>query len=50
MHNNIYILKFIYYLYSVLGTRSHYRWVGVIMWLLGIELRTSETAVHSLNL
>jgi hypothetical protein len=30
-------------------TRSHYRWLWVIMWLLGIELRTSGRAVSALN-
>ena len=24
------------------GVRSHYRWLGATMWLLGIELRISE--------
>ena len=24
------------------GSRSHYRWLGVTMWLLGTELRTPE--------
>ena len=42
--------KLICYVYSVLSTRSHYRWVWATMWLLGIELRTSRTAVSSLNL
>ena len=31
------------------GTRSHYRWLWAIMWLLGIELRTSGRAVSALN-
>ena len=30
--------------------RSHYRWLWAIMWLLGIELRTSGRAVSALNL
>jgi hypothetical protein len=32
------------------GIRSHYRWLGAAMWLLGIELRTSRRAVSALNL
>ena len=29
--------------------RSHYRWLGVTMWLLGIELNTFVRAVNALN-
>jgi hypothetical protein len=29
--------------------RSHDRWLGATMWLLGIELRTSGRAVSALN-
>jgi hypothetical protein len=29
--------------------RSHYRWLGATMWLLGIELRTSGRVVSALN-
>jgi len=29
--------------------RYHYRWLWATMWLLGIELRTSERAVSALN-
>ena len=32
------------------GTRSHYRWLWAIMWLLGIELMTSGRVVSALNL
>lgn len=28
---------------------SHYRWLWAIMWLLGIELRTSGRTVSALN-
>jgi hypothetical protein len=31
------------------GIGSHYRWLCAIMWLLGIELRTSGRAVNALN-
>jgi hypothetical protein len=31
------------------GVRSHNRWLGATMWLLGIELRTSGRAVSALN-
>ena len=31
------------------GIRSHYRWLGATMWLLGIELRTSGRAAKALN-
>jgi len=31
------------------GSRSHYRWLGATMWLLGFELRTSGRAVGALN-
>jgi len=31
------------------GIRSHYRWLWAILWLLGIELRTSGRAVSALN-
>ena len=29
------------------GIRSHYRWLWAIMWLLGIELRTSVRAASA---
>jgi hypothetical protein len=29
--------------------RTHYRWSGVTIWMLGIELRTSGRAVSALN-
>jgi hypothetical protein len=32
------------------GIRSHCRWLWAIMWLLEIELRTSERAISALNL
>lgn len=32
------------------GTRSHYRWLCAIMWLVGIELKTSGKAGCVLNL
>ena len=31
------------------GIKSHYRWLGATMWLLGIELRTSVRVVDALN-
>ena len=31
------------------GIRSHDRWLGATMWLLGIELRTSKRAASALN-
>jgi hypothetical protein len=31
------------------GIRPHYRWLLGIMWLLGIELRTSGRAVSAVN-
>jgi hypothetical protein len=31
------------------GIRSCYRWLLAIMWLLGIELRTSGRAASALN-
>lgn len=31
------------------GTKSYYRRLGVTMWLLGVEFRTSERAVRALN-
>jgi hypothetical protein len=55
----LFIYLFIYFIYmSILylssGTleetiRSHYRWLRVTMWLLGIELWTSGRAVRVLN-
>jgi heterodisulfide reductase subunit C len=32
------------------GTRFHYRWLWATMWLLRIELRTSERVASALNL
>ena len=51
-------LKYLFYLceYTVAvfrqnrrGNLTLYRWLWAIMWLLGIELRTSEGAVSTLN-
>jgi hypothetical protein len=55
-----FLQRFIYFMYMSTpllssdipgeGIRSHYRWLWAIMWLLGMELRTSgRTVVGALN-